>query len=49
MLVSCNGPKRNMVGSKKIILDYVFGHKCVFVLCMFYLDLQLGGRIKTLG
>ena len=49
LFVSCNGLEKNGAGRsvKKFFLHYLFGQKCV--LCMFYIDWELGGWKKLKG
>ena len=50
LFVSCNGLKKNRIGRsvKKLFFALFFWSK-MCVLCMFYVDWELGGRKKTLG
>ena len=46
LFVSCNGPKKNRVGRsvKKLFALFFWSKMCV--LCMFYVNLELGGWKK---
>ena len=50
LFVSCNGLKRNRVGrSVKIYFFALLFWSKMSVLCMFYVDWELGGRKKLKG
>ena len=50
MFVSCNGPNKNRVGrSVKFLKIVLFFWSKMSVLCMFYVDWELGGRKKLSG
>ena len=47
LFVSCNGLKKNRVGrSVKLIFFALFFWSKLWVLCMFYVDWELGGQKK---